>query len=147
MTKAVRDEQWTLPTENTIKVNSDTVLFEASNHFSYSFNVSDHMGEVLVENSKYSFGTVDPANAEAIGVREVLRWIKREQYGDVVVESDYLVVVQAIRSSGILLPYFGRLIEECKSLLSELSSRNEVIKFVKWSSKKVSRFSAGILVA
>lgn len=52
------------------------------------------------------------------------------------------MVVQAIRSSGVLLPYFGRLIEECKMLLSKLRDRNVFVKFVKRSANRVAHFLA-----
>lgn len=101
----------------------------------------DHRWEVVITRSKCSLSNVAPENAEAIGVREALSWIKEQQIGNVLVETNCLVV-QAIRSFDIPLSYFGKLIEECKTLLSELKGRNVIIKFVKHSVNKVAHFLA-----
>lgn len=79
--------------------------------------------------SKCSLGNISPDSAEAMGVREALSWIKDNQLNNVLVETDCLLV-QAIRSKGVFLSYFGRIIEECKSLLSEVKDRSVVVKFV-----------------
>lgn len=46
-------------------------------------------------------------------------------------ETDCLVVTQAIRCSTINLSYLGRVIDECKQLLSDLGDRKVILKFVK----------------
>lgn len=142
MTSADGDEQWTVPADNKIKVNCDAAIFEAQNCYSYAFAARDHRGEVVTARSKCSMGNIAPENAEAIGVREALSWIKEEQIRDVLVETDCLVVVQAIRSSGVPLSYFGRIVGECRTLLSELKGRNVMVRFVKRSANKVAHFLA-----
>lgn len=76
MTNADGDGHWTLPNENIIKVNSNATIFESSNCYSFSFVVRDYRGELMEARSSYSLGNVAPENAEAIGVREALSWIK-----------------------------------------------------------------------
>ena len=75
-----------------------------------------------------------------MGVKEALSWIKESHLSNVSVETDCLAVVQAIRSRGATLSYFGRIINECKSLLSVLEDRNVDVKFVKRSANKVAHF-------
>lgn len=41
------DEHWVCPTGDTIKVNSDAAIFEASNCFSYAFVVRDSAGKLI----------------------------------------------------------------------------------------------------
>ncbi|XP_060974712.1 uncharacterized protein LOC133039780 [Cannabis sativa] len=59
------------------------------------------------------WGCVTPEIAEVIGIKEALSWIKRKGWEKVVVESDALVVVQAINSSIQMPSQFGLLVEDC----------------------------------
>ncbi|XP_074328104.1 uncharacterized protein LOC141666017 [Apium graveolens] len=70
------DERWMIPQENKIKVNCDAAIFEETNTYSYAFIRRDHAGAVLEAKSVYRMGNIVPENAEAIGVREALSWIK-----------------------------------------------------------------------
>lgn len=76
-------------------------------------------------------GKVFPELAETIEIGEVLSWIKEIQYCNIVVETDCLQVVQAIRSSITSLSYLGRVIKECRLLLVSLKAKNVLIRFVK----------------
>lgn len=67
-------------------------------------------------------------------MKEALSWIKGQQLCDTVVETDYLVMVQAIRNAGASISYFG--------LLRELEGRNVKVKFVKRSAYMVACFLA-----
>ena len=60
----------------------------------------------------------------------------------VILETDCLVVTQAIRSASINLSYLGRVIDECKGLLSELGDRKVFLNFVKRSANEVAHFIA-----
>lgn len=53
-----------------------------------------------------------------------------------------LVTVQAIRCSTSLLSYFGRVIHDCKTLLTVMHDRNVSIKFVKRSANNVAHYLA-----
>lgn len=74
-----------------------------------------------------------PEIAEAMGVREALSWTKQQNLQAIVIETDCPVLVQALRSSGNLRSYFGRIIAECKSLLVELSDRRVSVFYIKRS--------------
>ncbi|KAL8094084.1 uncharacterized protein LOC141691465 [Apium graveolens] len=105
------DEHWVCPTGETIKVNSDAAIFETSNCFSYAFVARDAEGRLIEARSRCCPGQVNPEDAEAMGIREVLSWIKEQGREAVTVETDCIVVVQAIRSDCPLLSYFGRIIQ------------------------------------
>lgn len=96
MTIADGCEHWTLPKENTHKVNFDAAIFEASNSYSYSLVARNYKVELIHARSRCSLGQIAPDGAESMGVREALSWIKGQQYKDVVLETDCLVVVQAL---------------------------------------------------
>ena len=83
-----------VPGDNMIKVNRDAEIFGATNCYSYAFAARNHRGEVMEARSRCSLGNIAPENAEAIGVKEALSWIKKQRVKNVMVETDCLVVVQ-----------------------------------------------------
>ena len=72
------DEQWTVPGDNMIKVNCDAAIFGATNCYSYAFAARNHRGKVMEARSRCCLGNITPENAEAIGVKEALSWIKEQ---------------------------------------------------------------------
>lgn len=99
MTRADDMEQWRCPNEGISKVNTDAATFENSSSYSYSRLARDHKGELIEVLATCKQGSIDPAIAEAISVREALSWIKEKAWQLVVVESDCLVIIQAIRQT------------------------------------------------
>lgn len=58
--------------------------------------------------------------AEAMAIKEALSWIKEKNWSHVQLESDSLVIVQAIRSKIHMLSPLGLLIQECRNLLGKI---------------------------
>lgn len=100
------------------------------------------MGELVEAKSKCCMENIAPENAKSISVREALSWIIKKRARDVLVKIDCLVVVQVLRSSGVFPSYFGRFIEDWRTLLSELGGRNVIVKFIRQSANKVVHFLA-----
>ncbi|KAM6552834.1 hypothetical protein CsatB_013596 [Cannabis sativa] len=95
--------------------------------------------QVLVVGANQMFlrsrwGCVSAEIAEVIGIKEALSWIKRKGWEKVVVESDALVVVQAINSSIQMPSQFGLLVEDCRVILSSLN--NVLVSFVNRSANR-----------
>uniref|UniRef100_A0A803QKM0 RNase H type-1 domain-containing protein n=1 Tax=Cannabis sativa TaxID=3483 RepID=A0A803QKM0_CANSA len=84
---------------------------------------------------KLTSAQVDVVVAEAIGIREVLSWLKDRQWPQVFIETDSLCVVQALHSSIHMISLFGSVIQDCKNLLA--SFHNVVVSFVKRSANVV----------
>ncbi|XP_074352809.1 uncharacterized protein LOC141691960 [Apium graveolens] len=137
MTQADGNERWTKPNVGELKINVDAACFTDSNKYSFAFLVRDSQGNVVEAQTKCKQGQVDPEIAEAMRIREALSWVKEKKVGNVVVESDCLVAIQAIRCSNITLSYFGRMVDDCKAMLSQLKQHNVVLNFVKRSANKV----------
>ena len=127
------DELWTPLIENTTKINTDAAVYESSNRYTYAFAVRNHKGELLEARSSCKEGSTTPECAKAMGIREALSWIKGRQMHRVVVETDCLVVAQAIRGSAPMSSYFGVIVQECRNLLMEVKDKGVVLKFVKRS--------------
>lgn len=142
MTQADGNEHWELPTEGKVKINTDAAIFDESRRFSYAFIVRNHRGDLIEAVSRCKQGTVDPLLAEAIGVCEALSWVKERGWQAVELETDCLALIQAIRCSTINLSYLGRVVDECRSLLTLLKERQIALNFVKRSANKVIHFIA-----
>ncbi|XP_074324121.1 uncharacterized protein LOC141661039 [Apium graveolens] len=142
MTHIDGDEHWCVPNDNMIKVNTDAAIFDNSQCFSFSAVARDHEGGLIEAISRCEGGQLASEVVEALGIKEALSWIKRKSWMEVVVETDSLVCVQAIRSGSVMLSYFGRVIAQCKQLPEELKDRNVSLKFVKRSANKVTHYLA-----
>ncbi|XP_074348244.1 uncharacterized protein LOC141687007 [Apium graveolens] len=131
MTNKDAKENWEHPWEGTVKVNVDDSIFENPESYCVSMIAHNFRGDVGELMASSRSGRIDPEMPEAIGVKEALIWAKEKSKQPVMVETDCLYVLQAIRCSSVNLSYLGRLIEECKTLVSELKQRNITLMFVK----------------
>ncbi|KAM6590959.1 hypothetical protein CsatA_013564 [Cannabis sativa] len=127
-------EHWVKPIMGKIKVNIDGVIFASDSRFGAAGVARDHQGRFIEGFTVLREGCVDSAIAELIGVKEALSWIKRKQWGSVVVETDSLVVVQAIQSMVNIPSPFGLQVAACRSLMADLPL--VTINFVKRSVNK-----------
>lgn len=137
MTREDGADHWRLPTEGTVKVNTDAAIFSSSGHFSFSMVARSHSGELIEAKSVCRQGVIQPELAEAMGVREALSWVNVSKWPKVEVETDCLVVVQAVRSNAIKLSYLGSIVEECKQLLAGFRDQQVTLKFIKRSANKL----------
>lgn len=135
-------EQWHKPENNSVKINTDAALFEEPNRYSYAFVTRDHFGSLVEASSKCKLGRVSPEFAKAVSIREALSWLKNKVFANAVLESDCLQVVQLIRSSYSSLSYLGKVITNCRALLSGLQSQNVKLKFVRRSANRVAHYLA-----
>lgn len=86
-------ERWTLPKENSVKINCDAAIFDAPSSFNSALVVRNNASEVRKAYTKCYMGRVLLEVAEAMRVREALSWKKEQQCSNVVIETDCLVVV------------------------------------------------------
>lgn len=63
MTQNDGDEHWNKPMINTIKINSDTTIFEESTYFSHAFAVRDHEGQLVEAKSRCLPSQISPVLA------------------------------------------------------------------------------------
>ncbi|KAM6591439.1 hypothetical protein CsatA_014044 [Cannabis sativa] len=127
-------EHWVKPVMGKIKVNVDGAIFANDRKFGAAGVARDHDGRFIEAFTVLLEGCVDPVIAEVVGVKEALSWIKRHQWGRVDVETDSLVVVQAVRGSVFIPSPFGQHVSACRTLLASLPL--VTINFVKRSVNK-----------
>ncbi|XP_062114673.1 uncharacterized protein LOC133825790 [Humulus lupulus] len=113
---------WCKPPLGSLKLNVDAAFFSEAATHSFAGIVRDHTGAFVEAFSCCRMGAVAPELGEAMGVWEALSWIKRRKLVQVAVETDSLMVVQALRSRISMASYFGCVIDECKQLWKDLSS-------------------------
>ncbi|KAM6558077.1 hypothetical protein CsatA_027316 [Cannabis sativa] len=128
-------ELWCPPMENSIKINVDAAMFSEANSYGIGLVARDRHSPLLEARTECFIGRVNPEVAEAISVREALSWIKNRNWPRVVVETDCLTVVQALRSSIHMVSLFGQIINECKQLMLELGQVS--VYFIKRSANVV----------
>ncbi|XP_060974183.1 uncharacterized protein LOC133039333 [Cannabis sativa] len=133
-------ELWTKPETNTIKVNVDAAIFASENQYGYGMVARNDSGSLIDATAHCSNGDFTPEVVEIMGIKEALSWIKRKGWKHVVLESDSLVSIQAIRSSLPLCSIFGNLAQDCRSLL--LSMPLIKICFVKQSANRLAHVVA-----
>uniref|UniRef100_A0A803PF85 RNase H type-1 domain-containing protein n=1 Tax=Cannabis sativa TaxID=3483 RepID=A0A803PF85_CANSA len=128
-------ECWSTPSTNSVKINVDAALFGDEQGFGIGAVARDDKDLLIEGVCKHFQGKVEPLLAQALGVKEALSWIKLRDWQQVLVETDCMGVVQALKSSLDMVSLFGCVINDCNKLLSEL--RNVSVFFVKRSGNKV----------
>ncbi|XP_074322799.1 uncharacterized protein LOC141659771 [Apium graveolens] len=118
------DHKWQCPGPEAFKINVDASVFPNAQFFSVSMIMRNHLGS-FVACKVGSFPMVDTVfEAELVGVKESLSWIKGGQYSNapVQLETDSLLSVKAILENKVNLLEVGEVIEECKLGLQGLPS-------------------------
>uniref|UniRef100_A0A803PR95 RNase H type-1 domain-containing protein n=1 Tax=Cannabis sativa TaxID=3483 RepID=A0A803PR95_CANSA len=80
-------------------------------------------------------GALQPHEVEAIGIKEVLSWIKDNGWPSVIVESDCLRVVSDLQKNKSMASPYGHIISYCKALF--VDGYNVSFNFVKRPANKV----------
>lgn len=91
----------------------------------------DHTGHLILAKTRSYPEVMNPTVAEAMAVKEALSWAKEMQWNNSVIESDCLVVVQMIRSKAPLRSRVGKIVDECREMIS--SGNNVKLYFIKRS--------------
>ncbi|KAM6543464.1 hypothetical protein CsatB_007911 [Cannabis sativa] len=128
-------EHWAAPQEHSVKVNVDTAVFGETRQFRIGLVARDAQGLLIEGRTKIFQGHSSPKFIEAMGIRQALSWIKARHWQKVVLETDCLSVVQALRSSIFMISTFGQVVNDCKAMLNVL--KNVSIYFVRRSTNMV----------
>lgn len=84
--------------------------------------MSNSACSIIYTETKLVAGELDLVQGEAFAVKEALSWGDREGKTKVIIESDCLVMVQAIRSTASMKSKFDRIIETCRIYLRRLNN-------------------------
>lgn len=123
------DEHWLFPTDNKTKININTAIFQVSNCYSFAFTAENQKSELIEVRSSCKQGHVQLESAEAMGIREVLIWIKGKESTNVLVEMKFLVPVEAIRGSVYAVILWQNYLVH--GLVTEVTNKGVILRFVK----------------
>ena len=99
---------------NTIKITVDAATFAEFQDSGIGMIARDDRGRLILARTILLGGLFSAEMVESIAIREALSWIKQRNWLQVMIESDSLVVIQAIRSKVPMVSPYGRVIEECR---------------------------------
>ncbi|XP_074355573.1 uncharacterized protein LOC141695214 [Apium graveolens] len=122
----------------------DASVFQNAQSFTVSMVMRNYLGEFLAGKNLCLPMADSVFEAEALGVREALSWIKDQQlHGTkVLVESDSLLTTKAIEGDKVICLEVGEVIEECKQALQNLSTVS--VCFIQKNAKRVAHEIARI---
>ena len=108
--------KWQPPAAGVFKKYVDASVYPGTNAFSIGMVMRNTEGTFMATENYKFWGEVSIVEAEAIGVREALSWIKELQKKDneILVESDSQLTVNAIQSQSMNYLEIGEIIESCK---------------------------------
>ncbi|KAL8124645.1 hypothetical protein AgCh_012338 [Apium graveolens] len=127
--------KWTTPAAGEYKVNVDASWFQGAESFSIGMVIRNHLGSFVEGRTVVLSQAADALEAEVLGIREALSWVKSMDGRKVTVESDSLVAVNAINGQNKFLLEVGHIIDHCRLLLQSLSGVS--VKFVRKQANEV----------
>lgn len=101
---------WVRPEEGTLKLNVNASFVNDAETCTIGMLLRDHTGS-FVEGR--SITLVSPGNvleAEAMGIREALSWVKDRQFVKTIIELDSFLAVQAIVGDAVNLLEVGHIV-------------------------------------
>ncbi|CAH9122743.1 unnamed protein product, partial [Cuscuta epithymum] len=108
--------RWRKPPEGSIKVNVDAALGAGSGRRAWAWVARNAQGDFLAGGSQTVQAKWTAAVTEAIGVREVIRWIKEQRWQQVKLETYSMMI-----TSGIMDregdSYFDTILEDIRHIL------------------------------
>ncbi|XP_073138172.1 uncharacterized protein [Henckelia pumila] len=116
------DTYWRKPPPHFLKCNVDAAIFNDPPRMGFGCLVRDEHGSVVAASHGCIFGISDPTLAKALSIREALSWLKELNLSNLIVESDALLVIQALKNKASDISSLDLIVEDCKSLVSDLHS-------------------------
>ncbi|KAK6126239.1 hypothetical protein DH2020_040011 [Rehmannia glutinosa] len=109
--------QWTKPSNTWMKCNVDAAICCKKNATGIGMIIRDDVGVFVVARTFWVQGIYEVREAEALGVREALSWIRSLRLSKVVIETDAKYVVDGLLSSVMGDSEFDTILYECRKLL------------------------------
>ncbi|GMN43800.1 hypothetical protein TIFTF001_012998 [Ficus carica] len=117
----VGSDVWSPPQPGYLKLNIDASVFPSSNHIGIGAAIRDDKGSFLGALAISVEGSFSPFVAECLALREGLRFAKEIECVDIVVETDAINVISAIKDNRELSTE-GPILEDVKQLFAQVRS-------------------------
>ena len=128
------------PSNEWLKLNVDAAIFSELRSIGIGCVLRNSIGEFISAMVVPIPLNLAPKEAEIMGVREALSWLKQMQMTKVLVEMDSHVVFNALnRTSPASFP-FAMLVKDCQNLVNSMS--NIIFTFAKRSANNVAHIVA-----
>ncbi|XP_074352876.1 uncharacterized protein LOC141692031 [Apium graveolens] len=135
---------WQPPAAGSYKISVDASVFPGAQTYSVGMVIRDHACAFLGGRTCCFAGQVTVMEAEAMGVREALSWVKdlNKQEEKVLIESDAQLVVKHVLGNSTNLLEVGGILDDCKVLLSSLPLTS--IAYIRKNANKIAHQAARI---
>ncbi|XP_074374517.1 uncharacterized protein LOC141714920 [Apium graveolens] len=110
---------WAKPIHNALKITVDAAIFSELENSGIGIIARDHHGSLLEAMTRRFNEVMNPSMVEVIAIKEALSWAKDKQWNQITIESDCLGVIQLIRRSTPMRSVLGKVIKECRRLISD----------------------------
>lgn len=111
---------WERPKFGWVKRNVDAAIFSSQGNIGFGCVLRNSEGVFLTARCAGMAGNFGAREAEALGIREALSWLKGLQFPCVIVETDCLQVFQALVEEFSGPNGFGLIVDECRALAKSL---------------------------
>ncbi|XP_031101776.1 uncharacterized protein LOC116005672 [Ipomoea triloba] len=132
-------EHWNPPLGLHLKVNIDVALDEGRGQMGFGWVVRDAESLVVGVGMMKSPGVYSVCEAETMGAREALSWIKKIGWTRIVLETDAQLVTNAVQK-GLNITPFGAIIDDIQLLLGSIEDSS--ITFVRRSANETAHVLA-----
>ena len=111
---------WEKPKFGWVKCNVDAAVFASQGRIGFGCVIRNSEGCFLAAQCAGMAGSFGAREAEALGIREALNWIKEMRFPCVIIEMDCLQVFQALAKEFTGPNGFGLIIEDCRALVKSI---------------------------
>jgi len=130
-----RQEGWIRPVVGEVKCNVDATIFKEQDCYGIGMCLRGNRGEFIRAKITRYKGLLQPKEAEARGLKEMINWIGTLRFPSVSIELDCKHVVDGISSNLSTNSMFGAILNTCK--VSLISHQNFKISFIRRQANNV----------
>lgn len=134
--------KWIPPPLGKLKLNTDAAVRLGEDLFSVGLVLRDHLGSFIAGKVLRMMMVSSVFEAEVEAIKEGLKWLSSLPYQYVIVESDSLLAVQALKRSNDNCLEVGFALDECNDIL--LSRPGMSVSFAKRQANRVAHLMARI---
>ncbi|KAK6164785.1 hypothetical protein DH2020_001649 [Rehmannia glutinosa] len=113
---------WHKPTQNHFKCNVDAAVFQREQMTGFGMVIRNDMAEFVACRTLCIHGVMCVKEAEAMGLKEALSWVKNLNLHSVLFEVDAKGVSDSVNGAENDVSEYGLLIKECRNFLTDNSS-------------------------
>lgn len=110
--------RWVAPDEGNLKINVDASVYAGILSFNVGMVLRDHLGGFYKARNLRREGEVTVFETEAWGVLKAIRWALDLGISNVLIKSDSMLIVQAIKQGATNYLEVGNMLQEIRTLIS-----------------------------